>query len=62
MERLTRRNSHGSVLVNTANIERKSCCDNVDIVVALAIKLAEYEETGLTPKQINELMEEHKQK
>jgi len=44
MERLTRRNSHGSVIVNYTKIERKECIGNSDVIVALAINLAEYED------------------
>jgi hypothetical protein len=62
MKRLTRRNSHGSVLINNKNIERIECIGNADIIATLASKLAEYEDTGLTPEQINLLMEEHKNK
>ena len=56
MIRLTRRNSHGSVLVNYANIERNECFGNADVIATLSIKLAGYEDTGLTPEQINVLI------
>lgn len=46
MIRLTRRNSHGSILVNYKNIERIECIGNADVVVALASKLGEYEDIG----------------
>lgn len=53
MVRLTRRNSHGSALVNYKAIKRIECTGNADIIASLASKLAEYEDIGLTPEQIN---------
>lgn len=55
MERLTRRNSHGSVLVNITKVEKVSWDRQVDSIVALSNRLAEYEDIGLTPEEIIEL-------
>lgn len=62
MTRLTKRNSHGSALVNYKNLERVECLGNADVIAILVSKLAYYEDTGLTPEQINLLLEEHKNK
>ena len=61
MIRLTRRNSHGCALVNHKNIERFECLGNADIIADLASKLADYEDTELTPEQINLLIKSHKE-
>jgi len=64
MERLTKRNSHGSVMVSYSKIkwsDKKDCVStSTDVIVNLAYRLAEYEDRNLTPEQIDLLIEEHK--
>jgi hypothetical protein len=56
MERLTRRNSHGSALTNFSKINQvDSFSWEVNIIAALACRLADYEDTGLEPDQIEDL-------